>query len=229
LLQLKETHKRLTGSRLSFQNEPPSVSWGAEGRTRTAMRHWTHWFGMRMPTIVVGLMLLALSLADLTEARGGAVEKADLPKEILSILQNSFANWEIQSTRNLDDYDRNLWNKKKSGLSPGVTGGHFLNDSSLDYVVLLVPKSTDKGGYQVLLFIPNGKDDGFSRKLVIQGTEQSYFSEAVWKAVPGRYTDAYGNGKVDLIQDAFVVETLEATATLFYWSKGHFRKLLISD
>jgi hypothetical protein len=51
----------------------------------------------------------------------------------------------------------------------------------------------------------------------------------IWVAPRGEYSDFYSDKKISLKQDAFGVETLEATATIYYWSKGKIETVLVSD
>jgi hypothetical protein len=155
--------------------------------------------------------------------------KTSLPKVITEMLAMSRPEWEVQTISSLDNYDRDLWNKYHPNVCPGVVSGHFLGTRFTDYVVLLIPKSLEKKGYQVLLFSHSTKNGKFETQLVTKWSDDPGTSEVIWVAPRGEYSDFYSDKKISLKQDAFGVETLEATATIYYWSKGKIETVLVSD
>jgi len=133
-----------------------------------------------------------------TQGEDGTFGLGNLPSGIVNNLKKTYRNWNIQSIENLDNYDKDLWNKSKSGNCPGVISGHFVSEDFLSYAVLLVPKPPTKDGYKVVVFLRYDKNKIIKPTILTESEDQVKERQVIWVAPKGEYSSVDGTEKIRL-------------------------------
>ena len=128
--------------------------------------------------------------------------------------------------------DQELWSQAKPDLCPGFAAGHFESMKHLSYAVILVGSDKAKGYKLVALTADAG--NRYKANVLSEekrnGPEKYPLYPVVHSLPPGEYRDFYDSSrKVQTQLDAIALERLEAWMTMFYWEKGRFNKLRLSD
>lgn len=124
--------------------------------------------------------------------------------------------------------DKKLWLDMHSRECPGIAIGHFEQRVRDAYALLLVSKTGENGGYQIVV-LSNGSD-GYSVRLLDHAEAGSLDSGLVIsKERPGTYSDFETSKSIHLTLDGLNVEWLEKSSVLYYWSNGEYRSIQTSD
>jgi hypothetical protein len=180
---------------------------------------------MKLP-LMLGFVLASMAFGQ------GAVEKCVsgvLPRGVAERLTSDYSEWRIKSSGDLHPSDRGLWMAQNGGACPGIASGHFMRARASEFAVLMVPKMPDQRGFVVLVFSISERKRWNAPIVLRRETNQGSAGVVVYRLPPGEYYSAYEERKVKIKLDGIQVETIEATATLYFWSINHFEELLTSN
>jgi hypothetical protein len=73
------------------------------------------------------------------------------------------------------------------------------------------------------------KGTSASRTVVLERWDKLEPTLVVFRVPPGKYWDAERIQSVETELDGIILETPEVGATLYYWHRGRFKKLIVSE
>ena len=120
--------------------------------------------------------------------------------------------------------DQSLWREHplNSKHCPGVNEGKFDGERT-SFVFTLIRKSNEQ---VVLVATPGG--DSYKATILAPPTRVAYFS-VVNVFPPGKYKEFYTGKRIQIRNPSAAVEAIGHSITLFYFDKGRWKSLLISD
>src|SRR5436190_6037043 len=117
---------------------------------------------------------------------------ANLPPQILKLLQANYSQWRIQTLSDLSPAARRSWDYKKywkPNECPGVAIGQF-EARETSYALLIVPKEHPDSGYKLLAFA-RAKNTGDYKERVLEVSDKPGASDAlIRKTKTGGFFDA---------------------------------------
>lgn len=179
--------------------------------------------------ILLTTVLGTQTLAAIFEKSAATDCGTDLPAPVHELLTSEFPEWRPRKLSDLESYDQKLWLKSHPRDCPGIATGHYSSADQLSYAVLLVPKSTSTNGYQLIVVSKNTTQGTYSWKMLDSSKRQADSGNVVSTVKPGKYSDFERGKSVTIKSDGIDLEWLEQAAILYYWSRGRYLKLQISD
>jgi len=152
-----------------------------------------------------------------------------LARSASELLKTKFPSWRPKQLSDLDADDRQLWLKAHDKQCPGVAVGHFENAEETGYAVLLVPSEKPTGGYKLVVLSRSQSGQGYTANVLDQAEGETYSGLVISAASPGKFSDFQSTTSVRLKLDSIYLEWIEKGAQLFYWSRGRYHKLQVSD
>jgi hypothetical protein len=177
--------------------------------------------------LLTAALLYAQLLSAAALGNGNAAKSAScaalLPPEAKVKLESAHKGWSVLEYDQLYPHQQEIW----SARCPGVAVGQFRGPGTIGYAVVVVRQAGDVKQAKLVL-LEKQKTSYAIQLLREQGEVPSY--PVVHKEPPGVYREFYDReSTVKVVNDVFVYEHLEATATLFYYKDGKYQELLISD
>lgn len=152
-----------------------------------------------------------------------------LPKEGLKKITISFKDWRILEKNDIDSDDQILWDKAHGGECPGVAVGDYDGSKEKQYAILIIPKDSVKRQFKLLL-LKNNPSEKYTIRTIYEADNAGDAYPVIYTGDSGTYSDLYDeNTKVEVNHDAIICEFIEKGAFAFYYKKGKYKKLLISD
>jgi hypothetical protein len=145
------------------------------------------------------------------------------PAELLAAIE---PGWSLLRLSDLNTDDQRLWLEVRPKSCPGYAAARMRTGSGPSYIVALIDKRTAKPREQVLLLVPHGKS--FVRLTLAKPTEVAN-PAVVWRGPPGKYHEWDGSRSIAIRNDSVVLETMEASAVLYYFARGRLQTLTTSD
>lgn len=170
------------------------------------------------------LCLLFVSLGHI-----GSAEQcgSSIPASVRQVIIQ-FHDWKIVDESDLPIDDQKLWSTSHAGLCPGFVTGKFSNAENLSYVIALIHKGPTTGILEQLIVLePVGTS--FRQMIAVKPTKViSPF--VVWRVPPGNYQGVEDEKPMQISNDSFVYEKMEAYATQFYYDHDlRLRSFVVSD
>jgi hypothetical protein len=149
-----------------------------------------------------------------------------LPKPLADVLRSSHSQWKVLELSDLTEDDRQIWEKARGKVCPGVARGDFDGSRKPQYAVLLLYRKTPT----TLRLVHAVQAGNRPYRLLTMDEGESSRPPVVHRQPPGKYYRA-GDTKtaIDVRGDVIYLETIEAGATAFYFANGKLRKVLVSE
>lgn len=154
--------------------------------------------------------------------------ETSLPAPISELLGAKFAGWRPQQISDLYGDDQKYWSESHPKECPGIAIGHFEFNDRLSYAVLLLPKSKQQSGYQIVVFSRMTSASPYTWKLLEHEQGKNSFAPVIYKVPPGKYV-GFDTKSVRLKLDGLSVNWIEKSSFIDYWSEGHYHKIWTSD
>jgi len=150
----------------------------------------------------------------------------DAPAGVRQLLQENYSSWRVVTARDLLAEDQQIWREHYPGQCPGYAAAHLSDADRLSYAFNLIRK-TREAIYQALIVID---PDGDSYKIHVLQKPVSVPTLSVMSvSPPGIVTSSVDGRSVRANFSVITFEELESGATAYYWSKGQYREIQISD
>jgi hypothetical protein len=150
----------------------------------------------------------------------------DAPAGVRQLLQENYSSWRVVTARDLLAEDRQIWREHHPGKCPGYAAAHLSDADRLSYAFNLIRK-TGKAAYQALI-VMDPEEDGYKVHVL-----QKPFSIGPLCVMsihpPGLVTSSVDGRSVRSKFSVITLEVLESGAIVYYWSKGQYREIQISD
>jgi hypothetical protein len=188
-----------------------------------------------MKILTAIFLLFAVSLPNVTSRpisanRPSAVcREAALPVPVNELLRAKFAGWRPQQVSDLYGDDQKYWSESHPKDCPGIAIGHFEFADRLSYAVLLLPKSKQQSGYQIVVFSKMASASAYTWKLLEHAEGKNSFAPVIYKVPPGKYVGFDDTKSVRLKLDGLSVDWIEKSSFIDYWSEGRYHKIWTSD
>ena len=178
-----------------------------------------------MKYLITAAILVAVSLLSSPPAKAQAACAQTLVSTATrAYLERNFPGWRMVNVDDLSADHKQLWLKDHRKECPGITTGRFEPSGNWSTAVLLISKTPSDSRAKVILInttrwthrtLANFKD---ARPIPV-----------LFKAPRGSYQSWDDSQKVRSKYSVIALVTYEASATAFYWSKGKFCEIAISD
>lgn len=155
--------------------------------------------------------------------------EAPLPAPINELLGAKFAGWRPQQVSDLDGDDQKYWSASHPKECPGIAIGHFEFADRVSYAVLLLPKSKQQNGYQIVVFSKVTDASAYTWKLLEHAEGKNTFAPVIYKVPPGKYVGFDDTKSVRIKLDGLSVDWIEKSSFIDYWWEGRYHKIWTSD
>lgn len=153
-----------------------------------------------------------------------------VPQEVREYLRSA-PGWAFVDVKDLVSDDKSLWDQSHDGQCPGIAIVDLDGKGQQSYALALL--KTGSGQAVEKLLVIRRQSTRLVRRILVPPTSVMYTNVAapfvVWKAGPGIYRDQKSGHHAKLAHDGIVYEKLEATATVYYLSRGRFTSILTSE
>jgi hypothetical protein len=185
--------------------------------------------------LAVVLLYIAVGFPNATYGQTSAAQTsavcsdAALPAPVNELLKTKFAGWRPQQDSDLYADDQKFWTDAHPKECPGIAVGHFESAEILSYAVLLLPRSKQNSGYQIVVFNKTSNAGIYTWRLLEREEGKSSFAPFIYKVPPGKYVGFDETKSVRLKLDGINVEWIEKSSFIDYWWGGRYRKMWTSD
>jgi hypothetical protein len=150
----------------------------------------------------------------------------DAPPGVRQLLQENYSSWRVVMIRDLLAEDQQIWREHYPGKCPGYAAAHLSDAVRLSYAFNLIRK-TRKAVYQAMIVI-DPEEDGYKVHVLLKPF--SIGRPSVMSIhPPGLVTSSVDGRSVRSKYSVITFEALESWAIVYYWSKGRYREIQISD
>jgi hypothetical protein len=150
----------------------------------------------------------------------------DAPAGVRQLLQENYSSWRVVTIRDLPAEDQQIWREHYPGKCPGYAAAHLSDAVRLSYAFNLIRK-TGEAFYQALIVI-DPEEDGY-KVHVLQKPMYVGGIAVISIHPPGPITSIESGKSVTAGFSVITFELLESGAIVYYWSKGQYREIQISD
>lgn len=151
---------------------------------------------------------------------------SSIPKELTDALRTSRSQWKVLEASDLTSDDRQIWQKAKGNVCPGAAQGDFDGSGKVQYAVVLI----DRKGRPSVQLIHAVQGEGGAFRVSTLYTGETSRPPVVHKEAPGKYSSAGHSKKaVEIKNDVIYFETIESGATVFFFTNGKSKKLVVSE
>ncbi len=154
----------------------------------------------------------------------GADGSCDLPGDLGSAISRRYPGRQIVTLKDLDDYDRGLFQKDHRDACPGLVSIDFYGDGKPTLALVLVPKTGPKSKAELVV----AHRIGAAWRTALLGTARDSVP-VVWKQEPGEYKDVNGKATIRATNPVIVFCGYEAWAIVYSWSHNRVAKVWLSD
>jgi hypothetical protein len=147
-----------------------------------------------------------------------------LPWPVQAALGDRWSGWRLLQLADLRSDDQTLWREHSLNGKhcPGMNQGKF-DGLHTGFLFALGRESEEE---VVIIATPNG--DSFTITVLAKPMKVPYFS-VVNVFPPGKYKDFYTGRAIQVRADSAAMEAIEASITLFYFERGRWQSLQLSD
>ena len=170
------------------------------------------------------IRMLVILLCVSTVSAFAAPRQCALPDAVRASLDERWRGWRLLQLADLRSDDQSLWREHRlnSKHCPGVNEGKFDGERT-SFVFTLIRKPNE----QVVL-VATPEAESYKTTILAPPQKVAYFS-VVNVFPPGKYKEFYTDKRVQIRNPSAAVEAIEHSITLFYFDKGRWKSLLISD
>jgi hypothetical protein len=148
------------------------------------------------------------------------------PPSLVSYVAEQFPDWRIVEVKDLLDYHQQLWRSEHPAECPGVAVGRFEPTGLWKWAILLVPKAETDNRAKALLLKEQGS--GYTSMTLAEVPNRGNVP-VLAKAAPGLYKSYDSAQRVRTRYSVVSLIFYESSASVFYWDKGKFHEIQVSD
>ncbi|MFC4763353.1 hypothetical protein [Dyella koreensis] len=149
-----------------------------------------------------------------------------LPDNVRSKLSIKFPGWHVVELKDLREEDQDLLREHSGSDCPGVAAGNFDGRRQKSYAVTLF--KNEVGLKQMLIVIHPETDESKKAITVLDEPKDVSYLSVVWRVDPGVNSDVNGK-KFKISQDSISYEAIEAGSILYYFSKGGYQHIQLTE
>ena len=153
-----------------------------------------------------------------------------VPQDVQEYLRSE-PGWAFVDVKDLVDDDKSLWEQSHHGLCPGVAIVDLDGKGQQSYALALLKGGSGRAIEKLVVI--RRQSGRFMRWVLAPPANVMYTNVmapfVVWRTSPGTYRDLKSGHQVKLTHHGIVYEKMEATATVYYLSKGRFKSILTSE
>jgi hypothetical protein len=148
----------------------------------------------------------------------------DLPPDLQQRVDAKYPGSKLVRLSNLDEHDRDLFQKEHGNACPGVVEIDFYGDGKPTLALVLLSRVADKETAQLVVA---HKVSANWRTTLLDSANSSV--PVVWSEDPGVFHDVDGKKSVRATKPVIVFCGYEAWAILYAWTDGRVVKIWLSD
>lgn len=173
---------------------------------------------------------LALVAVTCTQAQtSGPCSDGALPEGVRATLGSQFAEWQIQTTADLDEDYRKDWTTKHPNDCPGIAIGKFDGRSEPSYAFLLIPREKGKQAFRFAVLSKAGKAGAYSVTVLEQEDKYDPGEIGIYRVDPGLQFDDEKFSSYKLKIDGIYVEYFGKGGVIYHWKHGRYMHTAESD
>lgn len=146
-----------------------------------------------------------------------------LPQGLREEISKTYPGASIVSLKDLDDYDKKLFQKDHGARCPGLVKVDFYGDGKPTWALVLLQMEGAKRRATLVLARDLGKGWETSTLETTDGVP------VVWRETPGKYVDVHGQKTLRATHPAIVFCGYGGWAILYSWTGKEVEKIWISD
>jgi hypothetical protein len=149
-----------------------------------------------------------------------ALCRADtLPQDIRNSLSRNFGAWKIQEPEDLSARARTRWSEERPLTCPGIAAGHFQDQKSASYALLLVPTNRVSNAFKLLIYTQQSGQQYYGFKAI--GQAEAGGNDVFVAAVPTvRFFEATSKWVAHsrVSEAVMLVDSASTQSYLYVWS-----------
>lgn len=169
---------------------------------------------------VSALWLLAIVQGAAAQSSNDA---CDLPKDLQSIVESKYPGTKIVTLSDLNDDDKQLFQKEHANSCPGVAKVDFYGDGKPTFALALTTKSQANLTTKLVL----ARQVGANWKVAILDKADGPVP-VIWSDKPGEYKGVYQH-KIRATRPVIVFCGYSSWAVLYTWTNNRIAKLWLRD
>jgi hypothetical protein len=158
-----------------------------------------------------------------------ACQESALPEGVRAALSSQYAEWQIETLRDLNADYLKAWAAKRTNQCPGIAVGHFESKIDLSYALLLISRDKGRAGYKFLVFSRKSSKDAFTPNILEQDDKSASGNSAISRVDPGLEFDEEKFAAFKLKSEGIHLEFFEGSGFIYYWKNGHYERVVESD
>jgi hypothetical protein len=147
-----------------------------------------------------------------------------LPDGLSPVLASKFPNTHVVSLSDLNQDDKNLFQKEHGSSCPGLTRVDFHGDGKPTFALVLLRAN---GAQRAELVVAHQVQNQW-QTLLVDAADASIVP-VVWSEKPGKYDDVYRQKRLNATRPVVVLCGYESWAILYAWTGKQVEKIWISD
>jgi hypothetical protein len=149
-----------------------------------------------------------------------------LPKALTGVLRDNYPGWRVLELSDLAEDDRKIWEQARGKVCPGVARGNFDGSGESQHAVLLLNRKARSA--VLVVHAAKGKNGSYRLSKMLEG--ESSRPPVIHRQPPGKYYRAEDTrSPIDIKTDVIYLESIEAGATVLYFSKGMPTQVVVSN
>jgi hypothetical protein len=149
-----------------------------------------------------------------------------LPDDVQNHLGGELNAWRIQGPADLGPDARERWESEKPLQCPGIAVGHFEDDKTLSYAVLLVPQSRSGTGYKFVVFSAKAGQSSYGMRVADQSAASEASNYFIHEVEINKFFDEKSKRKfqVQTRQGILLVGSgkIGYEADIYFWAGGKY-------
>lgn len=175
--------------------------------------------------VPVGALIFVLGLGALNPLFSQCKEGL-IPPGMSQYVKTKFTDWKVVAVTDLLEYHRELWLQEHSTACPGVAQGRFDPSGRWKTAILLIPKLPSENKAKLILV--DNKGNKYSSMILADMNERGQVP-VIYTAPRGSYKSWDNSRKVMARYAVVALVFYESSGTVFYWARGKFHELQVSD
>jgi hypothetical protein len=158
-----------------------------------------------------------------TKNKNATAERCDFPAGLGDEISNKYPGTRILRLADLDEYDRQLFEKDHGTRCPGLVRVNFYGDRKPTWALVLI--GAKDSPRKAELVVAHQADNVWETRLL----ETTDGTPVVWREGPGRYDDISEPKTIRATNPVIVFCGYESWAILYAWTGKAVEKIWISD
>lgn len=148
----------------------------------------------------------------------------DIPQDLQHELHAKYMQSKLVELSDLDEHDRDLFDKQHDGACPGVVKVDFYGDRRPTLAMILIAQAAGNKKAELVVAHKIGE----TWKTTLLDTADASIP-VVWSENPGDYHDVYGKKTIRATRPVIVFCGYESWAILYAWKNDRVEKIWLSD